>query len=45
MDVSEFDFPLPPELIAQAPLPERDASRLLRVTRQNQSAGALEHRE
>jgi S-adenosylmethionine:tRNA ribosyltransferase-isomerase len=26
---SDFDFPLPPELIAQAPLPERSASRLL----------------
>jgi S-adenosylmethionine:tRNA ribosyltransferase-isomerase len=25
----DFDFHLPPELIAQAPLPERDASRLL----------------
>ncbi|BBD80134.1 S-adenosylmethionine:tRNA ribosyltransferase-isomerase [Aerosticca soli] len=26
---SDFDFALPPELIAQAPLPERSASRLL----------------
>jgi S-adenosylmethionine:tRNA ribosyltransferase-isomerase len=26
---SDFDFELPPELIAQAPLPERSASRLL----------------
>ncbi|MFO1401579.1 MAG: tRNA preQ1(34) S-adenosylmethionine ribosyltransferase-isomerase QueA [Steroidobacteraceae bacterium] len=26
---SDFDFQLPPELIAQAPLPERSASRLL----------------
>jgi S-adenosylmethionine:tRNA ribosyltransferase-isomerase len=26
---SDFDFDLPPELIAQAPLPERSASRLL----------------
>ena len=26
---SDFDYPLPPELIAQAPLPERSASRLL----------------
>ena len=29
MNVEDFDFALPPELIAQAPLPERDASRLL----------------
>ena len=29
MNVSDFDFYLPPELIAQKPLPERDASRLL----------------
>jgi S-adenosylmethionine:tRNA ribosyltransferase-isomerase len=30
--LSDFDFTLPPELIAQAPLPERAASRLLQVT-------------
>lgn len=30
--LSDFDFELPPELIAQAPLPERSASRLLDVT-------------
>ena len=29
--LSDFDFQLPPELIAQAPLPERSASRLLHV--------------
>jgi S-adenosylmethionine:tRNA ribosyltransferase-isomerase len=29
MDRSDFNYPLPPELIAQAPLPERSASRLL----------------
>ena len=29
MDVDAFDFDLPQELIAQAPLGERDASRLL----------------
>lgn len=29
--LSDFDFELPPELIAQTPLPERSASRLLQV--------------
>ncbi|MGH8728859.1 MAG: tRNA preQ1(34) S-adenosylmethionine ribosyltransferase-isomerase QueA [Burkholderiales bacterium] len=29
MKLAEFDYPLPPELIAQYPLPERSASRLL----------------
>jgi S-adenosylmethionine:tRNA ribosyltransferase-isomerase len=29
--LSDFDFDLPPELIAQTPLPERSASRLLHV--------------
>jgi S-adenosylmethionine:tRNA ribosyltransferase-isomerase len=33
MLVSEFDYELPPELIAQLPLEERDASRLLRLDR------------
>jgi S-adenosylmethionine:tRNA ribosyltransferase-isomerase len=32
---SDFDFELPPELIAQAPLPERSASRLLLLDAQN----------
>lgn len=40
MDVAEFDYPLPPELIAQAPLPERDASRLLFLPR---AAGPVRH--
>ena len=31
MKTTDFDFELPPELIAQAPLPERSASRLLVV--------------
>ncbi|WP_374604729.1 tRNA preQ1(34) S-adenosylmethionine ribosyltransferase-isomerase QueA [Niveibacterium sp.] len=31
LTVSEFDFDLPPTLIAQSPLAERSASRLLRV--------------
>ena len=34
LTVSEFDFDLPPTLIAQSPLPERSASRLLRVGRE-----------
>ncbi len=32
--LSDFDFDLPSELIAQAPLPERSASRLLQVQRE-----------
>lgn len=31
LTLDDFDYPLPPELIAQAPLPERSASRLLVV--------------
>ncbi len=34
MHISEFDFELPPELIAQQPLAERDRSRMLVVDRQ-----------
>ena len=41
MDVSSFDFDLPPELIAQSPLPERDASRLLVLPR---ISGPVQHR-
>jgi S-adenosylmethionine:tRNA ribosyltransferase-isomerase len=33
MLVDEFDYRLPPELIAQRPLPERDASRMMVVDR------------
>jgi S-adenosylmethionine:tRNA ribosyltransferase-isomerase len=33
VDISQFDYELPPELIAQEPLPERDASRLLVLDR------------
>lgn len=38
--VSEFDYHLPPELIAQEPLAERDASRLLVVDR---ASGDIRH--
>jgi len=38
---ADFDYELPPELIAQAPLPARDASRLLVLDR---AAGAIQHR-
>ncbi|PWT81045.1 MAG: tRNA preQ1(34) S-adenosylmethionine ribosyltransferase-isomerase QueA [Acidobacteria bacterium] len=37
MHISEFDYELPPELVAQEPLPRRDASRMLVVNRQIQS--------
>jgi S-adenosylmethionine:tRNA ribosyltransferase-isomerase len=39
--LSDFDYQLPPELIAQFPLPQRDASRLLVLHRHSSS---LEHR-
>jgi S-adenosylmethionine:tRNA ribosyltransferase-isomerase len=38
---ADYDFDLPPELIAQSPLPRRDASRLMVVDR---SAGTIAHR-
>ena len=38
---SDYDFDLPPERIAQAPLGRRDESRLMVVHREN---GAIEHR-
>ena len=41
MFLSEFDYQLPPELIAQHPLPERDASRMLVLDR---ATGAIEDR-
>jgi S-adenosylmethionine:tRNA ribosyltransferase-isomerase len=40
-DIGAYDFELPPELIAQEPLAERDASRLLVLER---TTGALAHR-
>ncbi|MBT9156426.1 MAG: S-adenosylmethionine:tRNA ribosyltransferase-isomerase [Firmicutes bacterium] len=42
MKVSDFDFTLPPELIAQHPLPERAASRLLVL---HKGSGAIDHRQ
>ncbi|CAH1196831.1 S-adenosylmethionine:tRNA ribosyltransferase-isomerase [Paenibacillus auburnensis] len=41
MNVEDYDFHLPEELIAQTPLPDRSASRLLMV---NKEKGQLEHR-
>lgn len=41
MRTADFDFHLPPELIAQAPLAKRDESRLMVVDR---ARGSIEHR-
>ena len=41
MRTSDFDYPLPPELIAQTPVEPRDSSRLLVLDR---AAGNTEHR-
>lgn len=37
MKLDEFDYQLPPDRIAQRPLPERDGSRLLALRRKDQS--------
>jgi len=42
VQTSEFDYSLPPELIAQTPLPERDQSRLMVL---NRSDGTIEHHQ
>jgi S-adenosylmethionine:tRNA ribosyltransferase-isomerase len=39
---ADFDYPLPPELIAQEPAPQRDQSRLLVLRREG---GPLAHRQ
>jgi S-adenosylmethionine:tRNA ribosyltransferase-isomerase len=41
VDLAEFDYQLPEDLIAQGPLPERDASRLLVLPRRS---GSIDHR-
>ena len=41
MKTSDFNFELPQELIAQTPIPRRDASRLLVL---DKDTGAWEHR-
>ncbi len=45
MRISDFDYDLPQELIAQAPLPERDASRLLVLERASGRIGHHRFRE
>lgn len=42
MKTSDFDYALPPELIAQSPIESRDRSRLMVL---NRAAGSLEHRK
>jgi S-adenosylmethionine:tRNA ribosyltransferase-isomerase len=43
--VSDFDYHLPPELIAQEPLPDRAASRMLRLVRNSGQARDLRFRD
>jgi len=42
MHISDFDYHLPPELIAQTPIEPRDASRMLVLHRET---GTIEHRQ
>src|SRR5258708_10116407 len=42
MGTADFDFVLPPELIAQQPMPKRDESRLLVLSRPD---GRIAHRK
>ncbi len=41
MNIADFDYPLPPELIAQTPVEPRDSSRLVVIHR---DTGRIEHR-
>ena len=41
MKTSDFDYELPPDLIAQHPLPQRDLARMLVL---NRSSGQIQHR-
>ncbi|MDR1961876.1 MAG: tRNA preQ1(34) S-adenosylmethionine ribosyltransferase-isomerase QueA [Gracilibacteraceae bacterium] len=43
MKTELFDYALPPELIAQTPLPERDASRLMVLIREREGKTRAEH--
>src|SRR3712207_1544588 len=45
MKLDDFDFELPPEQIAQAPLPQRDGSRLLTLDRSSGGVGHIAFRE
>ncbi|HEX9203163.1 MAG TPA: S-adenosylmethionine:tRNA ribosyltransferase-isomerase, partial [Vicinamibacteria bacterium] len=45
MRISDFDYDLPQDLIAQQPLPERDASRLLVLERASGRIGHHRFRE
>ncbi len=40
MNIADFDYDLPPQFIAQEPLEQRDASRLMRLDRES---GAISH--
>ena len=41
MKTSDFDYQLPPELIAQTPIEPRDSSRFMVI---NRYSGVIEHR-